>query len=410
VKIRPLEEQFQHKFQIIKDHTHEIRESVEMRLQCAALGVAHGLLLEEMEKLCGKRFSRKGDDLCHRGGSDPGSIILRGQRVKIKKPRVKCNGGDVELESYRALRGYDLLQDKVQSMMLSGVSTRNYDYLLDEIKDGLGLSKSTVSRAFLRGSKQALEEINGRNLSEYQFVSIMFDGIEIGDRCVIAALGITDQGRKLLIGLREGNTENSEVCGDLIQSLIVRNLNTQNAILFVLDGSKALKKAIKKVFCESPIQRCVRHKERNILEYIPHNYQMEFRRRWKMIHGIADYQIAQREMNNLSTWLGHINYAAQASLEEAEGETLTVIQLKIPRTLRKTLMSTNPIESLFSIAKPKINRVKNWKSSPNQVSRWAAITLLDAEKSFRHVTGYREIPILKAELGKLAIENYAEVA
>ena len=97
MKIRPLEEQFQHKFQIIKDHTHEIRESVEMRLQCAALGVAHGLLLEEMEKLCGKRFSRKGDDLCHRGGSDPGSIILRGQRVKIKKPRVKSNGNDIEL-------------------------------------------------------------------------------------------------------------------------------------------------------------------------------------------------------------------------------------------------------------------------------------------------------------------------
>lgn len=410
MKIKRSEEQFQHKFKVISDHTQEIRESVEMQLQCAALAVAQGLLLEEMEKLCGERFSRKGDTLCYRGGSDPGSIILRGQRVKIKKPRVKHGGRDIELESYRSLQGYDLLQDKVQSMMLSGVSTRNYDGLLDEIQDGLGLSKSSVSRAFLRGSKQALWEINGRDLAEYQFVSIMFDGIEIGSRCVIAALGITDGGKKLLIGLREGNSENSEVCGDLIQSLIARNLDTNNAILFVIDGSKALKRAIKKVFSESPVQRCVRHKERNILEYIPHNYQMEFRRRWKMLHGIADYQIAKRELNNLSVWLGNINHAAQVSLEEAEGETLTAVKLHLPGALRKSLMSTNPLESLFSMARPKIDRVKNWRSSPSQVSRWAAVTLLNAEKRFNLVRGYREIPILKAELGKMVLENHAEVA
>ena len=402
---------FQQSFRVVKDSTAELRELVQNQLKGAAIAMVRGLLIEEMATLCGGRFSRKGAELCHRAGSDPGSVILQGQRVKIKKPRAKRGGKDIELSTYGALQGYDLLSEKVSAMMLEGVSTRAYGRLLDEVEDGLGLSKSTVSRAFLRGSKQALEEINNRDLTAYDFISIMVDGIELGGRCVIAALGITDKGKKLLIGLREGDTENWEVCRDLFQALIARGLKTQFPILFVTDGSKALKKAIRKVFDERyPIQRCIRHKERNILGYLSHGYHMEFRRRWKKLHGCADYSTAKRAYAQLVEWLGHINHSALNSLEEAEMETLTVIKLGVPRLLRLTLLSTNPIESAFSVVKPKANRVKNWKSGTDQISRWAAATLLEAEKRFRLIKGHKDIPLLVNTLKNLQLANQVEVA
>jgi len=403
--------QYQRSFQIIKDHTQEVREIVESKLRGAALAMVEGLFLEEIEKLCGPKFSRKKEELCHRGGSDPGSVILQGQRVQVSKPRLKREGEEIGLQTYSALQGYDLLSERVKNHMLAGVSTREYDDLLEDVQGGLGLSKSTVSRAFLRGSKQCLEEINNRDLTAHDFISIMVDGIGVGERCVIVALGITDKGKKLLIGLREGDTENWEVCRDMFQSLIARGLKTQYPILFVTDGSKALKKAIRKVFGERyPIQRCVRHKERNIIGYLSHGYHMEFRRRWKRLHGSADYGIAKREYEQLVEWLGHINHSALTSLEEAEMETLTVIKLSVPRPLRQTLLSTNPIESAFSMAKPKMARVKNWKSGTDQISRWVAATLLNAEKKFRPLRGYKEIPILVNELKKLQLENNVEVA
>lgn len=402
---------FQQSFRLIKDVTTEIREMVEGELRGAAVAMVRGLFLEEMEKLCGPMFTRKGSEFCHRGGSDPGSVILQGQRVKLQKPRLKRGGKEVELQTYAALQGYDLLSGRVTKKMLAGVSSRDYGDLLEDIEGSTGLSKSTVSRAFLRGSKQALEEINGRDLTSYDFVSIMVDGIELGNRCVIVALGITDKGKKILIGLREGDTENWEVCKDLFQSLISRGLKTQFPVLFVTDGSKALKKAIRKVFGDShPVQRCVRHKERNILSYISHGYHLEFRRRWKKLHGCVDYVTAKREYFALVDWLGRINNSALNSLEEAEMETLTVIKLQVPRTLRTTLMSTNPIESAFSIAKPKMMRVKNWKTGSDQASRWTAATLLLAEKKFRIIRGHKSIPVLVNELKKLRLENQAEVA
>ena len=193
--------------------------------------------------------------------------------------------------------------------------------------------------------------------------------------------------------------------------MIERGLDENTKYLFVIDGGKALKKAIRKVFGNGhPLQRCVRHKERNIVKYLNHGNHIEFRRRWKKLHGYAHYQDAKKEYDQLHAWLSQINLAAANSLEESQMETLTAIRLELPSRLRKTLLSTNPIESMFSIVDDKTDRVKNWKGSPDMVSRWAATTLKEAEKRVRKIFGHREIPILIEALEKFGVEKEIQVA
>jgi putative transposase len=395
------------KFQSVNQ---QIREYIQAQMRGATLAMVYELFNQEVDRMCGPVFSRKGSELAHRAGSDPGSILAQGQRLAVKKPRVKKAGQEVELSTYAALQGYDILSKQVQAHMLAGVSTRDYDAVLDEISGGLGLSKSSVSEAFVRASKGALDELNSRDLSQFTFVSIMVDGVGFGERTVVAALGITTKGQKLILGLREGETENWEIVRDLFESLIARGLRHDQKMLFVIDGGKALKKAILKIFGSMPIQRCIRHKERNIIKYLPEERHIEFRRRWKLIHAMGDWAAAKKEYDALVHWLGSINHAALDSLEEAQGETLTVIKLNVPPALRKSLLSTNAIESMFSIQKPKVSRVKNWRSGPNQVLRWAATTLLDAEKRFHRVRGHLYITRLVESLKSFGIEKQTEVA
>lgn len=403
--------EYQPTFELVKSCGEQIREIVECQMRQAAVNMVYELFREEVDNLCGNLFSRKGKDGFHRGGSDPGSVLIQGQRVKIKKPRVRKSGHDIELDTYSALKDYDMLCDRVKKHMVTGVSTRNYEPLLDEISGGTGLKKSSVSKAFVKASREALDDLNGRDLSKLNLVSIMMDGVGFGDATVIVALGIDTQGKKHILGLRQGDTENWQVVKDLLENLIERGLDVESRYLFVIDGSKALKKAVRKVFAKRGIvQRCVRHKERNVLSYLPKEHHSEFRRRWKLLHGRVDYTQAKNEYDRLVHWLGHTNHAALTSLEEAEMETLTVIKLKLPRLLRKTLLSTNPIESAFSIGKPTTRRVKNWKSGKDQAVRWSASVLLEAEKRFRTIRGHKEIPVLMSELKTLDVENQESVA
>lgn len=384
--------EYQPAFQIVKDARSQIREMVRHQMEDATLKFIHGLFAEEMNSLCGEPFSRKGADGYHRGGWDPGSVKLHGQRVAVKKPRVRQGGHEVELQSYGALQGFDMLQDDVFKHMMAGVSTRSYEGLLEKVSGGLGLKKSSVSKAFAMGSRQALDELNSRDLSSYSWVSVMIDGIGFGGSCVIAALGITTEGKKLILGLKKGDSEDSEVCKDLLQSLIERGFNKTEPFLFVLDGSKALKKAVRQVVGERfPIQRCVRHKERNVLKYLQRQYHAEFRRRWKLLHGIARFDDTKLEYERLLHWLKERNLEAASSLEEADMETLTVIQLGAGAKLRKSLLSTNPIESAFDKMRMKSSRVKRWRTERDQVQRWSASGLLEAEKGFRALRGAKEI-------------------
>jgi transposase-like protein len=401
---------FQPSLSVVRDTFGEIRELVASQMRGAALELVHGLFREEVERLCGPAFSHKADGTCHRGGSDPGSVKLQGQSVSVKKPRVKRDGEEVPLESYRALQSFDLLCDKVMRHMITGVSTRNYEPLLDEVAGSTGLKKSSVSKAFVSGSLAALDEINGRSLGDHEWLAVMIDSVHFANRAVIVALGITSAGKKLVLGLREGTSENAEVVKDLLESLLERGMSRDQKFLFVLDGGKALRKGVRQVFGEDfPVQRCVRHKERNVLEYLPRRHHGEFRRRWKLIHGQASYAGALAEYEKLVRWPGDINHEAQASLEEAERETLTAIKLEAGPKLRKTLLSTNPIESIFDGVRAKTRRVKNWKGK-KQISRWAASALLEGEKKLRTVRGHGEIRALLDLLKQNRLQSEGQAA
>jgi len=395
---------------LVEDSFASLQQIVQSQMKCAALKMVKSLFDDEVERLCGKSYSRKLEGLAHRAGSDPSSILLNGQRVKVKKPRVKQDGEEVFLQTHSALNDYDLLCERAMAFMLSGVSTRDYEPLLDEVSSGMGLKKSSVSKAFKKGSKQALEELNGRDLKTLNLFSLMFDGIHLGKRCVVVALGIDTKGRKHVIGLREGNTENMEVCKDLLESLVERGLDTNTEYLFVIDGSKPLRSAINKIFgTKHSVQRCTQHKLRNITNYLPKNYHAELRRRWKKLHGLVTYKEAEKEYKILLSWLEKINLQAASSLEEASLETLTLIKLQCPGSLRKSLHTTNVIESIFDRVKGRSARVKNWKGN-DQVSRWAASLLLEAEKKCIAVPGCKQIPVLLDNLKKFSLANKQEIA
>ena len=396
----------QHSFQVLSNDSEDIRGHLLERMRSSVLEVIYDLFEEELSELCGQRYARHRNKVYQRAGSDQGSVLARGQRIRVRKPRIKKAGHDVRLKTYSALQSYDILSDRVLNHAMSGVSSRNYEGLLDEISGGTGLSKSSVSRAFNRSSRQALESLNDRDLKEYEFSTVMIDGIGFGDRMVIVALGITNKGKKVILGLREGNTENWEVCRDLLEALIERGFDREKAYLFVIDGSKALRKAIDRVFADrSAVQRCIHHKERNVLSYLPEDRHLEFRRRWKKLHGMNDYASSKREYTRLVDWLNRISHSALASLKEAEMETLTTIKLGLSSLLRRSLSSTNPIESAFSVVKDKVRRVKNWRSSSDQVLRWSAVGLLEAEKSFRSIQGFGELKKLEESLRKINIDK-----
>lgn len=389
----------------------EIRGLIHDQLRGAAQRLLYDLFDEELTELCGKPFARKIGGLCHRAGSDPGSVLLHGQRVLVRKPRVKSDGHDVELASYNALQDFDLLNDKVTRHMIAGVSTRNYEGLLDEISGSVGLKKSSVSRAFQKGSKELLESLNGRKLTKETFFCMMIDSTNLGDRAVMTVLGITTEGKKMILGIRDGNTENWQVCRDLFHDLVDRGLNTEVPILFVIDGGKAIRKAIKKLYGKGcAIQRCTIHKLRNIEEYLPKNYHGELRRRFKRIHSMTNFNDALKEHDDLLKFLEAINLQAAESLREASLETLTAIKLNAPALLRTTIMNTNPIESIFDRIKSNCARVKNCQNSPDQVPRWAATFATEAEKHFRTIKGFKQIPLVTAELENLSLQEKLEIA
>lgn len=402
---------YQTSFRVVSDAYTQARELVQAQLRSATLSLVSELYRQEVEELCGMPFSRKSGDCSYRGGSDPSTVLVNGQRVSVRKPRVKENGHEVELQTHRALREYDMLSERITNHMLKGVSSRDYNGLLDEFEGGLGLKKSAVSKAFVKGSKEILDSINGRDLSAHDWLALMIDGIEFSGRHVIVALGITTRGQKLVLGLREGDTEDNEVVKDLLQNLIDRNFNREHAFLIVIDGSKALRKGVRRVFGDlCPIQRCVRHKERNALKYLPWRFHGEFRRKWKLIHGMTVYTDAKKEYDALIHWLSRINLEAQKSVEEAEEETLTVVKLAVPAKLRTTFLSTNPIESAFNGVRTRTERVKHWRKGQDQIARWAAATLADMEKRFRLIPGHREIPMLLAAMRIKDLIQTTEVA
>lgn len=398
-------------FAHVGDVREQIRALLGERMRTAVLDLVYDLFRQETEKLCGRGKVRKGMDLCHRGGSERGSIYLEGQRAGVVRPRVRKDGREVTLESYAALQDYDVLCQDVTRLLVRGVSTRDYGEALRQMEGGLGLSRSSVSRAFEAGSLKALDEINGRDLKGHAWAALFIDGQEFQGVHIVAALGVTQDGRKVLLGLREGATENTEVVRDLLASIRDRGFDSEGAFLAILDGAKALAKGVRQVFGEKAlIQRCQVHKKRNVLSHLPEGYHAEASRRLSNAWGIRTAQEARRELKRTVEWLGEIQVSASRSLEEGLEETLTVHGLGLPDALRRTFSTTNLMESVFSSVAARGRRVTNWRKGQGQALRWAAAAMKHHEERFRRIIGHKQMPLLVEALKARVLNSKGEVA
>jgi len=324
--------------------------------------------------------------------------------------RDRNRGTEVPLRTLQSLASRDALDADVKRLLVRGVSTRNYDEALGQLSEGLGLQKSAVSSAFVRASRKDLDAINGRSLREWTFVAVFIDGVGFAEHTCVVALGITTNGEKKILGVREGATENAELVGDLLATLEERELTLTRQALFVIDGSKALRKAIERSFGERAlVQRCVVHKLRNVLSYLPPKWEGEVRRRLNAAWGMSDYREAKDALSKAHSWLAGISEAAAASLAEGFEETLTVHRLGVRGTLRRTLATTNPIESAFDIVRANARRVKRWNGS-EMALRWTGSGLVRAEHQFRRVKGHAAIPALIAALENVSLTESKDVA
>jgi transposase-like protein len=282
--------------------------------------------------------------------------------------------------------------------MLAGVSTRRYRRTQEPVGDEVEVrarstSKSSVSRTFIERTRQALGELMSRQLADLRLAVMMIDGIELKERMMIVALGITTEGIKIPLGLWEGSTENATVATALLSDLVERGLDPEQGMLFVIDGSKALRKAVRTVFGEVPVQRCVRHKERNVIRHLAERDRPPVLARMRHAWAETDYDRALEQLQRLASELDHTHPGAGASLREGMQETLTVIRLGIRGKLKRTLESTNPCESMIDCVRTTQRNVKHW-SSGEMGLRWTAAGMLEAEKQFRKVVGYLQLPSL----------------
>jgi len=378
----------------------------------AIAGMAHQLVEDEVLALVGEPWSRKGGSPLRRNGHTTSPIHLDGQPCLLRRARVRDQdrGTEVPLRTLQALASRDALDADVQRLLVRGVSTRSYDGALSHLAEGLGFQKSAVSSAFVRASQKDLDALNGRSLSDWTIAVMYIDGIGFADHTCVAVLGITTDGTKRILGVREGATENAELVKDMLASLQERGLTLTPRALFVLDGAKALRKAVRSTFGERAlVQRCILHKLRNVLSYLPPKWENEARRRMNAAWSMNDPLEAREALLAVLEWLRTINQAAAASLEEGFDETLTVHRLGVQGALRRTLVTTNPIESPFDVVRTHARRVKRW-SGGEMVMRWIGSGLLDAERRFHRVKGHRELPQLVAALVNMSLKQSKNVA
>jgi putative transposase len=373
------------------------------RAKQAALTLAVALLEQDAEALCGARYERKRAELGYRGGHERTAVVVEGAKYAVRRPRVRKENREVALPTLAKLQSQDLLDAQMRQRMVVGVSTRNYDHVIDGYSEKLGVSRSAVSRAFIRASQKDLDSINEGKLDTHSFVALLIDGVEVGGRTVVAALGITATMEKIPVGLREGETENSEVVKDLLASLQERGFASHcERLLAVIDGAKALKKALRAVFGERVVvARCWLHKERNLRGYLPERVHGTLHWRLKKLMALNSLTDARTELTALREWVAGLSAHAAASLDEVGEELLTLHALGITGELRKSLTSTNLIESLFSVVRDKLHRVKNWKSQrSNQILRWVAASILAHRKKMRRVRGLAQAEELVTALGR----------
>ncbi len=360
------------------------------------LGVLRELLEEEVDQVVGPKGKWNPERTAIRHGRESGEVTLGGRRVPVKRPRARTVDGESEipLVTYDHFANRDQLGEVVLERMLAGVSTRQYRRAQDPVGEELqtnerSTSKSAVSRAFVDRTREALWALMSRPLQDMRLAVIMLDGIELHGRTNIVALGITTAGDKLALGLWEGSTENATVASALLSDLVDRGLHVEQGLLFIIDGSKALRKAIREVFGDDvPVQRCVQHKLRNVVDHLPERDREPVKTRLRRAWAETDHDRALEQLTRLATELDRAHPGAAASLREGMEETLTVTRLGVTGKLKLTLQSTNPCESMIATVRVIQRNVKNW-SSGEMCLRWTAAGMLEAESRFRKVQGFR---------------------
>ena len=364
------------------------------------LGVLEELMAEEVDDVVGPKGKHNPERIAVRHGHEGGEVTLGGRRVEVKRPRVRTADGESEvgLSTYEHFAARDPLRRVVLERMLAGVSTRRYRRTQEPVGEQVetrarSTSKSAVSRTFVERTREALGELMSRQLADLRLAVMMLDGLELKGRMMIVALGITTEGVKIPLGLWEGSTENATVATALLSDLVERGLDPEQGMLFVLDGSKALRKAVRSVFGEVPVQRCLWHKERNVMQHLPERDRPPIKARLRRAWRETDYPRALEQLRVLADELERTHPGAAGSLREGMDETLTVIKLGIKGKLRRTLESTNPCESMIDCVRTTQRNVKHW-SSGEMGLRWTAAGMLEAERQFRKVIGYTDLPRL----------------
>ena len=364
------------------------------------LGVLAEMLEDEVDEVVGPKGKWNRERAAIRHGHDDGEVTLGGRRVQVRRPRVRTADSEreVPLQTYEYFADRDPLARVVLERMLAGVSTRRYRRTQEPVGEEVetqarSTSKSSVSRTFVERTRSALGELMSRQLADLRLAVMMIDGIELKERMMIVALGITTEGVKIPLGLWKGSSENATVATALLSDLVERGLDPEQGMLFVLDGSKALRKAVRTVFGEVPVQRCVRHKERNVIRHLAERDRPPVLARLRRAWAETDYDRAYEQLTRLADELDRTHPGAAASLREGMEETLTVIRLGIKGKLKRTLESTNPAESMIDCVRTTQRNVKHWTSGEMGM-RWTAAGMLEAEKQFRKVIGYTALPQL----------------
>jgi len=375
-------------------------ELLELALR-SGLRVFTTMLEEDRTAICGPRYAHEPDRPASRAGTTPSEVVLGGRKVLIQRPRVRTAAGEVALPTFQAMAATDPLDRRVVEQMLVGVATRQYARSLEPLGPEMpsrGTSKSAVSRRFVARTTAQLAAWQSTPLDAFDLVALLIDGVHLGDHCLIVALGIAADGQKHALGLWDGSTENATVCQGLLANLQSRGLRTDRSLLVILDGSKALRKAVRATFGEAGlVQRCQVHKTRNVLDYLSDRERPWAQAILRRAYQASDVKTAQRLLLDLARRLEPEYPSAAESVREGLDETLTVLTLKLSARLRRSLATTNAAESLLSRTRQVKRNVKRWRGG-QMMLRWVAAGVLEAVKGFRRLKGYADMPTLVAAL------------
>ena len=380
---------------LISDREEIVATGIREWLNNGVVLIAKLLLNSEVLELVGERHERNTERDCVRWGEQNGSVLLLEQRVPISKPRVRTNGGraEVELQMYKQLNDKDFLNEQAAAKLLSGTSTRRFEKTLEKMLDGRGVGRQTISQRAIAEMSLRFEEFRTRSLENKDIVVVFMDGIHLGDTVYVAAVGIDRQGYRHVLDFEPGPIESSTICRGLLRNLLERKiLSEEGSYLFVIDGSKALKKAILEVFGKRAyIQRCIVHKKRNIKDKLPKYMQEEVLQKINAAYSKKTFKAALAAFTRLQQELIlKRRHGAAASLTEGLQDLLALHKLGIHGVLRKSLCTTNCIESVFSAARYYSRNVKRWNKE-EQMERWMAAGLLEAEKNLRRLPGYTNL-------------------